>query len=61
MGKNTTQGINAGVDVGKHQLAVFIHERNILFTEESTPEGVHRVVSVECKSTLCSHDLFGLP
>jgi transposase len=45
MGKNTAQGINVGVDVGKHQLDVFIHERNIHFTEENTPEGVRRVVS----------------
>lgn len=36
--------INVGVDIGKHQLDIFIHEKAIHWQEENTPEGIKRIL-----------------
>lgn len=36
--------INVGVDIGKLQLDIFIHEKAIHWQEENTPEGIKRIL-----------------
>jgi transposase len=40
MPKKIENNINVGIDVGKHQLDVFIHERQIHFTTTNDPSGI---------------------
>lgn len=44
MGKQSSQ-INVGIDVGKAQLDVYIHERDIHLTVENTTEGIRRLLA----------------
>ncbi len=36
--------INVGVDVGKHFLDICIHEKQLYWQEENTPEGIKRLL-----------------
>ncbi len=37
--------VNVGVDVGKHQLDAFIHERDIAISVSNTPDGVRQLLA----------------
>ena len=36
--------VNVGIDVGKHQLDVYIRERDLHFNVPNDPDGIHRLV-----------------
>lgn len=45
MSKQREAGVNVGVDVGKQQLDVFIHERALHFTVTNDPAGIRSLLS----------------
>jgi transposase len=45
MSKQREAGVNVGVDVGKQQLDVFIHERALHFTVANDPAGIRSLLS----------------
>lgn len=42
--KKSKSVINVGVDVGKFELDVYIHEKQLHFRDENTPEGIKRIL-----------------
>lgn len=44
MSRKTKEGVNIGVDVGKEQLDVFIHEREIHITVENSAAGIKQLL-----------------
>ena len=36
--------INVGIDVGKAQLDIFIHERDIYFSVDNNPQGIRKAI-----------------
>ena len=42
--KTNSKKVNVGIDVGKSQLDVFIHEREIHFSVDNTPSGVKKAL-----------------
>ena len=42
--KVSKQSINVGVDVGKMQLDIHIHEKNVFWSDENSPEGIKRIL-----------------
>ena len=45
MAKQTNAGVNVGIDVGKSQLDVVIHERDLHLTFPNTPENIKKLLS----------------
>ncbi|MCO6411606.1 MAG: transposase [Thiogranum sp.] len=45
MGKKSAQEINVGIDVGKWQLDVYIHERDIHLTVDNSTEGIYALLA----------------
>ena len=45
MSKSSTAEINVGIDVGKSQLDVYIHERDLHLTAHNTPEGIRLLLA----------------
>ena len=43
-------GINVGVDVGKAQLDVYLHEHQLHWQEDNTQEGIKRIVRAHIQS-----------
>ena len=44
MPKQREHNVNVGIDVGKHQLDVFIHEREIHFHVANDPKGIRQLL-----------------
>lgn len=44
MPKKRATNVNVGIDVGKHQLDVFIHERAIHFTVTNDPQDIRELL-----------------
>ena len=42
-------GINVGIDVGKFQLDIFIHEKDRHFTVSNTPDGIREALKIICR------------
>mgnify|MGYP002713149395 CR=1 FL=1 len=45
MSKKTTNEVNIGIDVGKNQLDIYIHERDLHFSAINDANGIHQVLS----------------
>jgi transposase len=52
MPKKRELSVNVGIDVGKHQLDVFIHERAIHFTVTNDPQGIRQLLGRLARYTL---------
>ncbi|WP_370977861.1 IS110 family transposase [Agaribacterium sp. ZY112] len=42
--KTSKTSVNVGVDVGKFNLDVYIHEKDIYLREENTPDGIKKII-----------------
>jgi transposase len=42
--KVSIQSVNVGVDVGKLQLDIHIHEKNVFWRDENSPQGIKRIL-----------------
>ena len=54
MPKIRENNVNVGIDVGKHQLDVFIHERQIYFTATNDPDGIRYLLGRLARYNLVS-------
>jgi len=43
--KKSTREVNVGVDIGKSQLDLYLHEEKIHFSVENNPKGIRRAIS----------------